>query len=113
MNKRIGATLFIFLALFGQIVGIGLVKFEIFPARENTNNILEDTNSSLHSSSTEFIIPSVPHYYQTTSYYCGPASLEMVYDFYGSHILQLEITQMKFQSNQRYETKMELILIIQ
>ncbi|GAH77378.1 unnamed protein product, partial [marine sediment metagenome] len=32
-----------------------------------------------------------PHYYQTTNYYCGPASLEMVYDFYGPDISQLEI----------------------
>lgn len=91
MNKRIGATLFILFVLLGQIVGIGFVKVEIFQARENTNNFLEDRNSSLHSASTEFIIPSVPHYYQTTNYYCGPASLEMVYDFYGSDIPQLEI----------------------
>ena len=91
MNKRIGATLFILFVLLGQIVGIGIVKVENFQARENTNNFLEDRNSSLHSASTEYIIPSVPHYYQTTNYYCGPASLEMVYDFYGPDILQLEI----------------------
>ncbi len=91
MNKRIGATLFILFVLLGQIVGIGFVKVENFQARENTNNFLEDINSSLHSASTEFIIPSVPHYYQTTNYYCGPGSLEMVYDFYGPDIPQLEI----------------------
>jgi hypothetical protein len=91
MNKKIGATLFILFVLLGQIVGIGFVKVEIFQARENANNYLEDRNSSLHSASTEFIIPSVPYYYQTTNYYCGPASLEMVYDFYGPDISQLEI----------------------
>ena len=91
MNKRIGATLFILFVLLGQIVGIGLVKVENFQAKENANNFLEDRNSSLHSAATEFIIPSVPHYYQTTNYYCGPASLEMVYDFYGPDISQLEI----------------------
>ena len=91
MNKKIGATLFILFVLLGQIVGIGIVKVEYFQARENANNFLEDRNSSLHSASTEFIIPSVPHYYQTTNYYCGPASLEMVYDFYGPDISQLEI----------------------
>ncbi len=91
MNKRIGATLFILLALLGQIVGIWLVKVEFFQGRENTNNFLENENSRLHSASTEFIIPSVPHYYQINNYYCGPASLEMVYDFYGPDISQLEI----------------------
>ncbi len=91
MNKRIGATLFILFALLGQIVGIGLIKVEIFQAGENTNNLFEDRNSSLHSASTTFIIPSVPHYYQTTNYYCGPASVQMVYDFYGPYISQLEI----------------------
>ena len=91
MNKRIGATLFIIFALLGQIVGMGLVNVEPIQIRENTNNFLEDRDSSLHPASTEFIIPSVPHYFQTTNYYCGPASLEMVCDFYGPHILQLEI----------------------
>ncbi|MBA7468637.1 hypothetical protein ES707_03889 [subsurface metagenome] len=91
MNKKIGATLFILFVLLGQIVGIGFVKAENLQARENANNFLEDRNSSLHSASTEFIIPSVPHYYQTTNYYCGPASLEMIYDFYGPDISQLEI----------------------
>ncbi len=91
MNKRIGATLFILFVLVGQFIGIGLVKVEIFQARENTNNLFEDRNSSLHSASTTFIIPSVPHYYQTTNYYCGPASVQMVYDFYGPYISQLEI----------------------
>ncbi len=91
MNKRIWATLFILFAFIGQIVGIGFVKVEYIQARENVNKLLEDRNSSLHSASTEFIIPSVPHYYQTTSYYCGPASLEMVCDFYGPDIAQLEI----------------------
>ncbi|MFX0043990.1 MAG: C39 family peptidase [Candidatus Hodarchaeota archaeon] len=86
MNKRIGATLFILFALLGQIIGIGFVKVEIFQVKENV-----DKNSGLHTAATTFIIPSVPHYFQTTNYYCGPASLEMVYDFYGPDIPQLEI----------------------
>lgn len=39
---------------------------------------------------TEYHI-SVPHHYQSRSYYCGPAALEMVFDFYGPDINQLEI----------------------
>ena len=80
---------FLLFTLLGQIVGIGFVK--IFPASENTENFLDNRNSNLYSAAVEFVIPSVPHYYQDNSYYCGPASLEMVYDFYGPVISQLEI----------------------
>lgn len=34
---------------------------------------------------------SVPFYYQDTGYYCGPASLEMVFNFCGPDIPQFEI----------------------
>jgi parallel beta-helix repeat protein len=34
---------------------------------------------------------SVPYYSQLKGYYCGPAALEMVFDFYGPDVSQLEI----------------------
>jgi len=34
---------------------------------------------------------SVPFYYQSNNYYCGPAVLKMVFDYYGEDIPQLEI----------------------
>ncbi len=43
-----------------------------------------DTKDSAH-----FI--DVPFYYQDLDYYCGPACLEMVFDFYGEDISQFEI----------------------
>ncbi len=33
----------------------------------------------------------VPFYYQVKKYYCGPAALQMVFDFYGENISQYEI----------------------
>jgi hypothetical protein len=41
-------------------------------------------------SSTNAYIP-VPFHYQTKTYYCGPAALEMVFDYYGEDIPQIEI----------------------
>lgn len=36
---------------------------------------------------------SVPFHYQDKTYYCGPAALEMVFDFYGEDIPQAEIAE--------------------
>ncbi len=38
-------------------------------------------------------IIDVPFHYQTVDYYCGPACLEMVFDYYGENISQLEIAE--------------------
>jgi len=34
---------------------------------------------------------SVPFYYQEKDYYCGPATLEMIFDYYGENVSQSEI----------------------
>ena len=103
MNKRIGAIFFILFTLLGQTIGIGIVNVEIFQGSENTEDFLEKPNSNLHPAATEVVIPSVPHYYQTMGYWCGPASLEMVYDFYGPDIPQLEIADVA-RSDSSYGT---------
>ncbi|MEM3769816.1 MAG: C39 family peptidase [Candidatus Bathyarchaeia archaeon] len=49
------------------------------------------------SNTTEAIIISeghsigVPFYYQVKTYYCGPAALQMVFDYFGENISQFEI----------------------
>jgi hypothetical protein len=43
---------------------------------------------------------SVPFHYQETSYYCGPASLEMIFDYYGTDILQIEIADVASTSEE-------------
>ncbi|MBX5321838.1 MAG: C39 family peptidase [Candidatus Bathyarchaeia archaeon] len=35
----------------------------------------------------------VPFYYQVKTYYCGPAALQMVFDYFGENISQLEIAE--------------------
>jgi len=35
----------------------------------------------------------VPFYYQEKSYYCGPAALQMVFDYYGEYVSQTEIAE--------------------
>lgn len=91
MNKKIGAIFFILFTFLGQTIGIGIINVKFFQATEDTEDFLEKANSNLHTAATEVVIPSVPHYYQEEGYWCGPASLEMVYDFYGPDISQLEI----------------------
>lgn len=40
---------------------------------------------------TSYDITGVPHYYQITSYNCGPAASEMVMDYWGEHIPQGDV----------------------
>jgi len=42
---------------------------------------------------SEYDITSCPHYYQNTSYNCGPASLCMLFDYWEMPILQNEVRQ--------------------
>jgi len=46
---------------------------------------------SLSSTPTRETYVSVPFHYQSNGYYCGPAALEMVFDYYGEDIAQREI----------------------
>ncbi|MBN2168777.1 MAG: C39 family peptidase [Actinobacteria bacterium] len=46
-------------------------------------------------------IPDVPYHAQTTNYWCGPASLEMVFDYFGPDINQAEIASVA-NSNPAY-----------
>lgn len=45
------------------------------------------------TSSSQVLIPSVPYHHQINSYYCGSASLEMIFDYYGPDISQTEIAE--------------------
>lgn len=48
---------------------------------------------STFSSNSSAVYLSVPFHYQNKGYYCGPAALEMVFDYYGEDIPQTEIAE--------------------
>jgi hypothetical protein len=65
-------------------------------AGESLNLAVNYVAEVLHALYLEANMPDehyllVPHYYQTKAYYCGPAALEMVFDYYGPDIPQTEI----------------------
>ena len=64
------------------------------PLWEVTNTIhdipVAIVNAQIQARPSEACI-SVPYHSQTTGYYCGPASLEMLFDFYGPDIPQIQI----------------------
>ncbi len=50
-----------------------------------------DTSDGGDRYPTSYDIVGVPHYYQVTSYNCGPAASEMVMDYWGEHIPQADV----------------------
>jgi hypothetical protein len=65
-------------------------------AGESLNLAVNYLTDALHTLYLEATMPDeyylqVPHYAQTAGYYCGPAALEMVFDYYGPNIPQAEI----------------------
>jgi len=67
--------------------------------------ILDGDEDPIDNSATTTVVVSgtllsVPYHHQITSYYCGPASLEMVFDYYGPDISQLEIADAAMTSHE-------------
>ena len=54
-------------------------------------NYLADVLYTLYHASAGEAYITLPYHNQIKSYYCGPASLEMLFDFYGPDIPQLQI----------------------
>lgn len=52
----------------------------------------EDPRSALRPLPGAYRIPGVPYHYQITSWYCGPASLQMVMNHWGQEIGQVPIS---------------------
>ncbi|MHA1486694.1 MAG: C39 family peptidase, partial [Promethearchaeota archaeon] len=49
--------------------------------------------NDLNTANNQVLIQSVPMHYQINNYYCGPAALEMILDYYGPDIPQDEIAE--------------------
>jgi hypothetical protein len=89
-NRQITAIILLIFTFMGQIGSIDFRTVNIVPVSQYKENQL-DRISNLRTSNYKLVIPSVPYHYQIINYYCGPASLEMVFDFYGEGISQPEI----------------------
>jgi hypothetical protein len=77
-------------------ISILLIMVLIIPIQhksttETRSCSFDDSKSDLNLSANDVIISSVPYHPQIKSYYCGPACLEMVFDYFGPNIIQPEI----------------------
>ena len=72
--------------LFASTVCVVLLFSVVMPALAVGANRSDGASFAL--SETHF---SVPFYYQEKDYYCGPATLEMIFDYYGENVFQSEI----------------------
>lgn len=80
--------------------GTGMVTTHSYAEEGDYTIVLQVTdNDGLSDDSSAYIHPrppllayiSVPYHRQITGYHCGPAALEMVFDFYGPDVSQHEI----------------------
>ncbi|MDP9351115.1 MAG: C39 family peptidase [Chloroflexota bacterium] len=62
--------------------GAGGAEPEALDSPSSTGGGSYSTSSTLPAAKTLV----VPHYYQVTSYYCGPASVQMLFDYYKPHV---------------------------
>ena len=78
-------------------INLSLV-YEIIPDQKVVDPNLISTFDSeplkyLNTADNQVLIQSVPMHYQINDYYCGPAALEMILDYYGPDITQDEIAE--------------------
>lgn len=57
----------------------------------DNEGLSDDESDSIHPRAPLLAYISVPYHRQITGYHCGPAALEMVFDFYGPDVSQHEI----------------------
>jgi len=87
-----GSTLFKLRFIIRMLVfaSICLLVFPMFSA-----SVLDVPSSSISvpnvNIAPEMHFIDVPFYYQVKTYYCGPAALQMVFDYFGENISQFEI----------------------
>lgn len=67
-----------------------MISGVVLPSFLSCTLMLRFATQPVASEATQRYLP-VPFHYQDTGYYCGPASLEMVFNFYGPDIPQTEI----------------------
>jgi hypothetical protein len=87
-NKSVLFAIFITLNL-----ALGMRYLTIEKPNDSHNNLISTSNlnSPLNTAADQVLIQNVPQHYQINNYYCGPAALEMIFDYYGTDISQDEI----------------------
>ena len=55
------------------------------------DDLSDDATATIHPRAPPLVYIPVPYHRQITGYHCGPAALEMVFDFYGPDVAQSEI----------------------
>jgi hypothetical protein len=83
MKKRLGICILLIIVL--------IIAIHYKSTTETRSCSFDDSKSDLNLSANDVIISSVPYHPQIKSYYCGPACLEMVFDYLGPDIIQPEI----------------------
>jgi len=83
--------------VYASVMDAGDVRAALPPAPTpettvGSESTLDSSRRRDNTLPTSYEIPGVPHYFQVTNYFCGPASLEMVFDYWGPHVGQYDIS---------------------
>ena len=89
-NKSVLIAIFITLN-----IALGMRCLTIEKPNDSHNNLIttSNINNPLNTAADQVLIQNVPQHYQINNYYCGPAALEMIFDYYGPDISQDEIAE--------------------
>ncbi len=85
---------------------VGLTVFSVYGLKTVNSSpfMMENQSSSLATQAAADHHIDVPFHYQDKDYYCGPACLEMVFDYYGQDINQSEIADVARTIGGSYST---------
>ncbi|MFX1438223.1 MAG: C39 family peptidase [Promethearchaeota archaeon] len=87
------SSIILFIVFFNIIFGLFNFSLVLSNISLNYSEIGLNQIQNLNDDELTVKIPSVPYHQQINGYYCGPAALEMIMDYYGPDIPQDEIAE--------------------